>query len=116
VIDIDVLVPSPADVPAAIARLDELGYVHRGDLGLPGREAFFWPEGESRHHLYVIVEGHREHLKHVRFRDHLRSHPADVEAYSSLKRMLAAQYGSDRDGYTEAKSEFVEGVLADAGS
>jgi GrpB-like predicted nucleotidyltransferase (UPF0157 family) len=33
-----------------------------------------------------------------------------------LKRELAAAYGGDRDGYTEAKSEFVERVLADARS
>jgi GrpB-like predicted nucleotidyltransferase (UPF0157 family) len=115
VIDIDVLVPSAGDVPVAIARLDELGYAHRGDLGLPGREAFIWPQDEKRHHLYVIVEGDAVHLKHVRFRDHLRSHPADAAAYSALKRGLAAQYGSDRDGYTEAKTEFVESVLEDAG-
>src|SRR5262245_23285042 len=39
IIDIDVVVPSLADIPEAIRRLAILGYVHRGDLGIPGREA-----------------------------------------------------------------------------
>jgi GrpB-like predicted nucleotidyltransferase (UPF0157 family) len=115
VIDLDVLVPSAADVSTAIGGLAAIGYVHRGPLGLPGREAFLWPEGEPRHHLYVLVEGSPVHVAHLRFRDHLRRHPGEVEAYSHLKRELAAAYDSDRDGYTEGKTEFVERVLADAG-
>jgi GrpB-like predicted nucleotidyltransferase (UPF0157 family) len=101
-------------VAQAIAGLEAIGYVHRGPLGLPGREAFLWPRGEPRHHLYVLVEKDPVHVAHIRFRDHLRSHPEDVEAYSELKRELAARYGSDREGYTEAKNEFIGRVLADA--
>jgi GrpB-like predicted nucleotidyltransferase (UPF0157 family) len=56
------------------------------------------------------------HTERVRFREHLGRHPVDVDANSHLKRELAAAYRSDRDGYTEAKSGFIEGVLADAGS
>src|SRR6266540_5229473 len=40
IIDVDVVVPTVADVAVAIERLATLGYVHRGDLGIPGREAF----------------------------------------------------------------------------
>jgi GrpB-like predicted nucleotidyltransferase (UPF0157 family) len=28
-----------------------------------------------------------------------------------LKRSLASRYGSDRDGYTQAKTEFIEAIL-----
>jgi GrpB-like predicted nucleotidyltransferase (UPF0157 family) len=115
VIDLDVLVSSAVDVTSAIAGLEAIGYIHRGALGMPGREAFHWPEGEPRHHMYVVVDGSPVHVAHVRFRDHLRRHPAAVEAYSELKRELAAAYGGDRERYTAAKSEFVERVLADAG-
>ena len=32
-----------ADVPTAISALESVGYVHRGDLGVAGREAFHAP-------------------------------------------------------------------------
>lgn len=38
--------------------------------------------------------------------------PAAVGAYGAVKRRLAAEFGTDRDGYTEAKTGFVTGVLA----
>ena len=38
---------------AAVHRLCAIGYVHEGNLGVDGREAFTWPKGERRHHLYV---------------------------------------------------------------
>jgi GrpB-like predicted nucleotidyltransferase (UPF0157 family) len=107
-------VPSASDVRQAIERLEAVGYVHRGELGVRGREAFLWPPGEPRHHLYVFVEGSSLHLAHLRFRDHLRRSPKEVNAYSLLKRRLAASHERDRVAYTEAKSEFIERVLANA--
>jgi GrpB-like predicted nucleotidyltransferase (UPF0157 family) len=57
VIDIDVVVRSPDDVPRAIERLRSLAYVHQGDKGIRGPEAFLWPPGAKPHHLYVVVSG-----------------------------------------------------------
>lgn len=53
ILDIDVLLRSPDDLPSAIAALASIGYLHRGDLGIPGREAFRAPSNYLRHHLYV---------------------------------------------------------------
>ncbi len=53
--------------------------------------------------------------KHVAFRDHLRRHPADTDAYTALKYELAVQYRNDRTGYALAKTEFVERILARVG-
>jgi GrpB-like predicted nucleotidyltransferase (UPF0157 family) len=112
IVDLDVVVGSDAEVPAAIDRLRSLGYVHEGDLGIPGREAFMWPAGAPRHHLYLVVRGGRAHLDHVEFRDHLRQHPEVAAAYGALKVRLAARHGSDRAAYTAAKAQFVAGALA----
>ncbi len=76
VIDVDVVVRSAEDVPAAIERLRELGYVYQGDKGILGREAFMGPPDAPRHHLYVVVEGSKPHRDHIRFRDFLRNDPA----------------------------------------
>jgi GrpB-like predicted nucleotidyltransferase (UPF0157 family) len=111
IIDVDVVVGSPEDVPRAIERLYRLGYVYQGDKGILGREAFMWPPGALRHHLYVVVARSEPHTAHVRFRDHLRAHPEAAARYSALKKELAARHADDPLAYTEAKSEFVRGAL-----
>lgn len=111
VIDVDVVVRSPDDVAVAIERLRSLGYVYQGDKGIGGREAFMWPAGAEPHHLYVVVAGSQPHRDHVRFRDYLRQHQDVANDYAALKRSLAEEHRDDRLGYTDAKSEFVAGVL-----
>jgi GrpB-like predicted nucleotidyltransferase (UPF0157 family) len=124
IIDIDVVIPSAAALPEIQARLDAIGYHHRGDLGLPGRESFK-REGEDvprdgsgrhwpLHHLYVCARDSRELQRHLRFRDWLRTHPDDAAAYGLLKQRLAELHADDRDRYTDAKTKFIEGILAEA--
>jgi GrpB-like predicted nucleotidyltransferase (UPF0157 family) len=114
IVDIDVVVSSEEDVSRAIERLASLGYEHEGDLGVAGREAFRWPAGERRHHLYVVVEGSHAHRRHVLFRDYLRTHPDEAVNYGQLKREFARRHRRDRAAYTDAKSAFIERALAEA--
>jgi GrpB-like predicted nucleotidyltransferase (UPF0157 family) len=114
VIDLDVVV-SGTDIPEAIKRLADLGYVHEGNLGVPGREAFRSSAGEDQHHLYVLVEGARELKRHLAFRDALRADPVLRAAYSTLKRALAAQHADDRVAYSRGKTDFVLATLAAGG-
>lgn len=111
VIDIDVLLKSSTDLPLVIARLAELGYEHRGDLGVSGREAFRARAEAVQHHLYVCPPESREYKRHIAFRNYLRTHAAEADDYALLKRKLAHQFGSDREGYNEAKNEFVQRIL-----
>jgi GrpB-like predicted nucleotidyltransferase (UPF0157 family) len=41
---------------------------------------------------------------------HLRTHPDATGEYGELKRRLAVEYGTDRDGYTNAKSAFIGSI------
>jgi GrpB-like predicted nucleotidyltransferase (UPF0157 family) len=111
IVDIDVAFPSAAEVPAAIERLRGLGYVYQGDKGVPGRDAFLWPPGSVRHHLYVVISGNEPHTAHVTFRDRLRADPETAARYAALKRELAERHHPDRIAYTEGKDEFVAAVL-----
>jgi GrpB-like predicted nucleotidyltransferase (UPF0157 family) len=115
IVDIDVVVPEVADVPEAIARLRGLGYVYQGDKGIPGREAFLWPPGAPRHHLYVVLAGGAAYARHLALRDLLRRSPELAREYGGLKRALAARYAGDRIGYTEAKTTFIARALARRG-
>jgi GrpB-like predicted nucleotidyltransferase (UPF0157 family) len=111
VIDLDVVVPSTGMMPIAIEKLAVIGYVHEGDLGIQGREAFRWPSGEQRHHLYLLAEGARELRRHIAFRDSLRGDATLRDRYAALKRSLADRYRNDIEGYIAGKDEFVESVL-----
>lgn len=111
IIDIDVVISSSADLPPTIARLSTLGYVHEGDLGIAGREAFSTPANTPPHHLYVCTLQSKEYQRHLLFRDYLRTHPQEVLALAALKHRLAQQFRNDRDAYTRGKSEFVAMIL-----
>ena len=114
IIDIDVLLRSGADLPLVISKLTLLGYDHRGDLGVPGREAFRTPPGNFPHHLYVCPPDSQEYRRHIAFRDYLRTHPKDANAYATLKRSLADKFGDQREAYNQAKSQIVEEIVRHA--
>jgi GrpB-like predicted nucleotidyltransferase (UPF0157 family) len=114
IIDIDVVLASETRLPAAIARLARLGYSHRGDLGIPGREAFRAPANDPPHHLYVCPPCSAEFLRHTAFRDYLRAHPEDARVYGDLKIALSERFRDDRTGYMNAKAEFVEDLTSRA--
>jgi GrpB-like predicted nucleotidyltransferase (UPF0157 family) len=113
VIDLNILLRAQADLPAVIERLAGLGYVHEGDLGVVGREAFATPPGYSAHdhHLYVCAPDWGGHGDQIAFRDYLRSHPNVARAYARLKRTLAARHRNNRGAYANAKAGFVVAVL-----
>ena len=107
IIDIDVLLTSEPMLATAIELLATLGYVHRGNLGIPEREAFFAPVNDPPHHLYVCPPCSAEFRRHIAFRDYLRAHPKDAKIYGDLKMALAERFREDRSAYNTAKTEFV---------
>jgi GrpB-like predicted nucleotidyltransferase (UPF0157 family) len=111
IIDLDVVLASPTDLPETIRHLSGIGYAHEGDLGIAGREAFHWPPSEPRHHLYVLCAAAKELRRHLAFRDALRSNGDLRYKYSALKRLLVERYRDDRDSYTEGKSAFIASVV-----
>ena len=115
IIDMDIVVQHMADIPAIIAVLATLGYVHRGDMGIVGREAFRAPADLPAHHLYLGHGDAPSIRNHLLLRDYLRQHPQAVIAYTQLKRDLATRYGDDIDAYVEGKSQFIADILMHQG-
>ena len=114
VVDIDVVVAED-DVAMGITRLTSLGYEHRGDLGIPSREAFARPSGSPRHHLYLCPSGSPALANHLAIRDYLREHAGAASAYGELKKRLAREFPEDMDRYLAAKTDFLVGVLRRVG-
>jgi GrpB-like predicted nucleotidyltransferase (UPF0157 family) len=76
---------------------------------------FCKPDPSHRtHHLHLAPAGGPRFLDELAFRDRLRADPETMQAYAALKRELAARFGDNRDGYTEAKSEFIQAALNSA--
>jgi GrpB-like predicted nucleotidyltransferase (UPF0157 family) len=115
IIDMTIVVPTAREMEPAIDRLAALGYRHRGDLGVPGREAFARPEGTPAHHLYACVEGNLGLRNPLAMRDHLRRNPSAAREYGALKKQLAARFPDDIDSYVEGKTDFILSILAGAG-
>ena len=124
ILDVDVNYGGETTFVEVRSKLEAVGYDHRGDQGVPGREAFrqdgsdvprsLEAQPRSRHHLYVCHEDSTEVRRHLAFRDALRADPSLAGQYAELKEKLLQLVGDDRERYTEGKSEFVEGVLSES--
>ena len=117
IIDIDVVIGDHSRFDAVVTALSGIGYHHKGDLGIAGREAFSY-EGKEHlreHHLYVCPQDSPELKRHIAFRDHLRSHPEAAYEYSRIKEEGAARYPCDIERYIEFKAPFIEKVYRSLG-
>lgn len=89
IIDIDIVIKRDKFFEVR-KKLEECGYIHQGDLGIPGREAFDLIDKEKReqlpeHHLYVCYEGEFELKKHLAFRDYLIKNKYAMEQLRDFK-------------------------------
>jgi GrpB-like predicted nucleotidyltransferase (UPF0157 family) len=98
------------DLDASAARVvRRAGYFlpARFNKGLEHRRYLCYPSESFRsHHLHLVDEPNDLELC-LRFRDLLRSDTGLAEQYVTLKRLLAAQFQSDRESYTKAKTGFI---------
>ena len=117
IIDIMVAVSRLADAERCIEPLQEIGYEYVPEYNdvIPERRYFHkGPPGARTYHLHMVELTSGFWERHLLFRDSLRVHPEEAQRYDQLKKDLAAKFGSDRDGYTEAKTSFIESVIAKA--
>ncbi|WP_458457639.1 GrpB family protein [Pseudobutyrivibrio sp.] len=113
IIDIDVVVKKEK-LNDAISALENIGYIHEGNLGISGREAFAYEGKEhlQQHHLYVCPEDSLELKRHLAFRDYLKVHPEAVDEYSKIKMEAASLYPEDIDKYIEYKAPVIEKIYS----
>jgi GrpB-like predicted nucleotidyltransferase (UPF0157 family) len=115
IVDITVIVAAQGDVRVAIERVAAVGYVHQGNLGVEGREAFQSPRGLPAHNLYVCPRNSLGLENHLAVRDYLRTHAHAARSYGDLKKRLAGQFRHDIDGYVAGKTDAILEILRDSG-
>ncbi|MGB2963765.1 MAG: GrpB family protein [Anaerolineales bacterium] len=108
IIDFVMEVKALEDVIQSITVLEGLGYISKGEYGIPGRQ-FFTKDthGERSHHLHVFQTGHPDIERHLVFRDFLRANPEAAREYEKIKEKLAKRFPKASGSYTEAKSDFI---------
>ncbi len=113
ILDFAVGLTATADPAVATDALQSLGYEYRGDAGEAGGLVLVLSDRPHHRlaHLHAVRFGDRQWCRYLQFRDRLRADPATRRAYAALKRSLAARFRDDREGYTDAKSAFIERVL-----
>ncbi|MEI6564604.1 MAG: GrpB family protein [bacterium] len=113
IIDMALMIPSLKRLPLWIKRLENAGYVYKGEYGLAGRH-FFTRGNPVTHHLHLVAKGCEHWDRWILFRDYLRVHPEKAAKYNTLKKALAHKYAHNRDAYTKAKTPLVNQLLAQA--
>lgn len=118
IIDIMVSVNRLSDAEKCIEPLESIGYeyVPEYEVSIPERRYFHkgHPPKEQHYHLHMVELTSDFWRKHLLFRDFLRTHPKVAQEYYELKKRLAVEYGSNREGYTNTKTSFIESVITEA--
>lgn len=117
-VDIMVAVDHLRDAERCIEPLQRIGYEYQPEHEVSISERRFFRKGdpprEQHFHLHMVELTSDFWQRHLLFRDHLRTHLEVAREYYELKKRLANKYGSDREGYTEAKTSFIISTVAKA--
>ena len=114
IIDVQVAVASFEPLDAYRAPLEGLGYVFHAENAERTKRYFREPPGMRRTHIHVRRAGSFSEQFALLFRDYLRSHADETDAYARLKYELAGRYRNDREGYVAAKQPYIYQVIARA--
>lgn len=116
IVDIAVCVTSFEEAFVCVAPVQALGYVYKGECGVPRRHYFSRnnddePDAALRrtHHVHIVES--EAWNNYLAFRDALRASASLARQYEELKRTLARQFPDDTHSYCDGKTDFILGVL-----
>jgi GrpB-like predicted nucleotidyltransferase (UPF0157 family) len=118
IIDILIAIRSLAEAREhAVTPLETIGYSYWRDN--PREDDLFLvkglpPSAKRRTHHIHMTEKTSKLWQRLLFRDYLRLHPEEAQAYERLKRSLAATHREDRETYTAGKTEYINSVMGKA--
>lgn len=109
IIDIDVQVADSADEAGYVPALQAAGFRHvLREPWWNGHRMLVSTDGGVNLHMFQA--GSPEPLRHLLFRDWLRSHPDDRELYAAAKRHLAAETAENPDDYNLDKNTVIDDI------
>ena len=117
IIDLMGIGPDIEALDSARPGLEGIGYAWHGEYGLDGRRYCTLTDtvtGLRKFHLHCYAEGDHSIRRHLAFRDYLRGHPAEAEAYERMKQGCATKHPADSNAYTKCKDRWITRVEAQA--
>ena len=100
---------------ASVAALDQLndqmvsiGYLPKGEFGIPRRRYFQKGDVIRTHQVHAYGIGDPELVRHLAFRDYLVRNGAIADEYARLKKAVAASCDNDIDRYCDGKDAFIK--------
>ncbi len=114
-IDILLEVKEDTDLDKLIAIMGSIGYIYSPQPHKPEPHMMFLKRYMPTGFLPPVFHVHVRYpgvLDEIYFRDYLLEHPETAKEYGNLKLKLKQQFEHDRDGYTEAKTEFIQRITS----
>ena len=110
IIDIMVVVKDILDVDANLSELEDLGYIPKGEHGIPFRRYFHKGKDFRTHDIHIYEEESPEIERYLHFREYLKANPDVCQEYESLKLSLAKQHPNDIAAYSNGKDAFIHEI------
>ena len=114
IVDVMIEISENADIEEISLILEQNGFIKMSDekrrisLNMGYTKDGF---ADKVYHIHLRYTGDNDELY---FRDYMNEHPELAKEYEALKLRLWKQYEHDRDGYTNAKTEFISKWTAEA--
>jgi GrpB-like predicted nucleotidyltransferase (UPF0157 family) len=97
--------------------VEGLGYAWWGEFGLPGRRYCTFDDPHTARRtvqLHCYERGSSEIVRHLAFRDYLRSNPDLARAYDALKDRCRDLHPLDSHAYSDCKNAWIRRIEAQA--
>lgn len=115
IIDMLPVVTNILEVDNATKAMESLGYEVKGEYGIAFRRYFQKNKNVRTHNVHVYEEGDPEIDRYLKFRDWMRAHHDDAQAYANLKKELASKFPDNILRYVIGKDAFVADIDAKDG-
>ena len=117
IIDLMPVVSSHAEFENSRSVVEGLGYAWWDEYGLPGRRYCTLDDpltGRRKVQLHCYEQGSSEIVRHLAFRDYLRSRPDLARAYDAEKCRCRDLHPLDSHAYTDCKAAWISRIEAEA--
>jgi GrpB-like predicted nucleotidyltransferase (UPF0157 family) len=108
IIDILIEVRDLAALDRLNGEMGSIGYKAKGEFGIPGRRYFQKGGDERTLQIHAFMHGDDNVMRHIAFRDYLRSNLVVAEEYAALKKRVAETCDNDIEKYCDGKDAFVK--------